>query len=359
MIFERAVRREFAHTAAGIFIALFAILFSSQLIRLLAEAAGGKLAVEAVLALLGFTALNLMPVILSLTVFMSVLLCLSRLYRDSEMIVWFASGLPLTAWIRPVLVFALPAVLTVAALSLYLSPWAMLQSESYMSKLDARSDAAQISPGTFREIRDGQRVVFIEGQSEDVTRVKNVFVSSQVPGNRGVVVAGNGHRHQAENGDVFMVLENGRRYDIEPGSIEFRIMSFERYAVRVQDAAAKGVTLQPKNMPLTQLLHDPSSEARGELLWRIGLPLSALVLALLAIPLSFVNPRAGRSVNLFFALLVYTLYSNLLTISQAWVAQGRLPFEIGWWAIHLLMLALLPLLFYSRMAVFSFWKRRH
>jgi lipopolysaccharide export system permease protein len=103
MIFQRAVRREFSHAAAGIFIALFAILLTTQLIRLLSEAARGGVEPGAVAALLGFAALNYLPILLSLSLFISILLTLSRSYRDSEMVVWFSSGLSLTAWIRPVL----------------------------------------------------------------------------------------------------------------------------------------------------------------------------------------------------------------------------------------------------------------
>jgi lipopolysaccharide export system permease protein len=80
---------------------------------------------------------------------------------------------------------------------------------------------------------------------------------------------------------------------------------------------------------------------RGELLWRIGMPVSALILALLAIPLSYVNPRAGRSANMLIAILIYAIYSNLMSVSQAWVAQGKLSFWVGVWAVHALML--LPL----------------
>lgn len=122
MIFKRSVQREFANTAAGVFVALFAILITTQLIRLLGQAAGGKLASEGVLALLGFGALNYMPVVLTLTVFVSILLTLSRSYRDSEMMVWFSSGLPLTAWVSPVLRFSLPIIFVIALLSLFLSP---------------------------------------------------------------------------------------------------------------------------------------------------------------------------------------------------------------------------------------------
>src|SRR5664279_72790 len=114
MIFRRALLREFSQTAVAVFVALFAILLTTQLIRLLNEAAGGTLASQAVVALLGFGAINYLPVVLSLTVFVAVLLTLSRWYRDSEMIIWFTSGLPLTAWVRPVMRFALPLVLAIA-----------------------------------------------------------------------------------------------------------------------------------------------------------------------------------------------------------------------------------------------------
>ena len=104
MIFQRAIRREFTHSAAGVFVALFAILLTTQLIRLLGQAAQGSIAPEAVVALLGFAALNYVPTLLSLASFIAILLSLSRSYRDSEMVVWFSSGLSLAAWVRPVMV---------------------------------------------------------------------------------------------------------------------------------------------------------------------------------------------------------------------------------------------------------------
>jgi len=158
MIFERAVRREFAQAAAGISVALLAILASTQLIRLLKDAAGGRIAPEAVASLLGFAALNFMPILLSLTLFVAILLSLSRAYRDSEMVVWFSCGQPLTAWIRPVMKFALPIVLAIAVLSGFLSPWANYNTAEYKQRLSARSDVSQVSPGAFREAKRGQRV---------------------------------------------------------------------------------------------------------------------------------------------------------------------------------------------------------
>lgn len=354
MIFQRATRREFTHSAAGVFVALFAILLTTQLIRYLGEAAQGSIAPEAVIALLGFSALNYIPALLSISLFIAILLSLSRSYRDSEMVVWFSSGLSLAAWIRPVMTFTLPLVLAIAALSLFVSPWALSQSAEYRGNLNTRKDAGQVSPGTFQESSSGDRVVFVEAVADDESYVKNVFVSSVQNQRLGVTMAATGHQEIAENGDRFMVLENGRRYEIEPGSPEFRIMEYARYAIRLETKEARGIERTPRNMQTLELIERDAPVYRAELLWRLSVPISAVVLALLAIPLSFVNPRAGRSANMLLALFTYVLYLNLLTISQAWVASNRISFVAGLTSVHLFMLCLLPLLFYRRIAVLSF-----
>jgi len=357
MIFRRALQREFAEVAGAVFVTLFTIMLTTQSIRLLGLAAGGKLASEAVLALIGFAALNYLPVLLSLTVFVAVLLTISRQYKDSEMVVWFASGLSLTAWIRPVLGFALPFVVMIAGLSLLVSPWAVEQSDRYREHLEGQDDVARISPGSFQESARGDRVFFVEGQVGESANVQNIFVNTVQQGKVGVMVSRRGYTEVAPNGDKFLVMLNGRRYEGEPGQLDYRIMDFEKYAVRVE---SKGERVQagtsPKQTSTMGLLSNRSNPNKGEFLWRIGLPLSALTLALLAIPLAFVNPRAGRSANLLLALLAYMVYSNAMSITQAWVAQGRIGFHIGWWVVHVAMFVLLLLLFYRRLAVHSVFR---
>lgn len=359
MIFQRAAQREFAQTAATVFVALFAIMLTTQLIRLLGQAAGGRIASEAVVAMLGFTALNYLPVLLSLTLFIAILLSLSRVYRDSEMAIWFSAGVPLTAWMRPVLRFALPLVLVIAVLALFLSPWAISQRADYQDRMDRRDDVARVSPGAFKESARGDRVFFVESVTDRDTRedhVKNIFIHSLQHGRLGVMAAAQGHTEVAANGDKLIVLTDGRRYEGAAGTAEYRVMAFESYAMRIEAQENRGIDKSTKSMPILELLRDRNPASQGELLWRIGVPLSALTLALLAIPLSFVNPRAGRTNNLLFALLTFMIYNNLLSLSQAWVAQGRLPFEVGVWAVHVLMFLALVLLFWKRLAVFSVWR---
>ncbi|MBI3937662.1 MAG: LPS export ABC transporter permease LptF [Betaproteobacteria bacterium] len=356
MIFRKALLREFATSALGAFLVLLTITMATQLVRFLGQAASGSVTSTGVVALLGFNALWYLPVLLSLTLFIAVLMTLTRGYRDSEMIVWFSSGLSLTAWIRPVLTFAAPLVLTIALLSLGLSPWAITKSEEFRRQMDSRDDVAAVSPGVFRESKQAERVYFVENVSNEENVVANVFVSATQHQKTGVMVARRGFQETAPNGDRFLVLLNGRRYEGTAGTAEYKITEFERYAMRVETYEAKLEQPSTKAMSTVDLLRNPVPVNLAELTWRVGLPVSALILALLAIPLSFVNPRAGRSMNLVLALLVYMVYSNFLSIAQAWVAQSRISLATGLWGVHAGMLLLLAVLYYRRLAVISLFR---
>ncbi len=355
MIFHKTLLRELTSTALATFLVLLGIVLTTQLVRLLGQAASGTITSTSVIALLGFTAISYLPTLLSLTLFISVLMSISRGYRDSEMVVWFAGGMSLVRWVKPVLMFALPLVFTIAVLALGLSPWAAGRAEDYRKVMDSRDDASAISPGVFRESRQAERVYFVEQVSGTDNLVANVFISSTQHGKHGVMVAKRGYQEMLENGDRFLVMQNGHRYEGEPGNADFKIYEFERYAVRTETREAIRAP-NTKSATTAELIALPEPRNLGELSWRIGLPASALLLSLLAIPLSFVNPRAGRSINLVIALLVYMVYSNLLSIMQASIAQSRVSLAPGLLAVHAMMLILLLLMFYRRLSVFSIFR---
>lgn len=356
MIFQRALLREFAIAALATFLVLLGITITTQLVRLLGQAASGAVTSESVAALLGFAVLGYLPVLLSLTLFIAVLMTLTRSYRDSEMVVWFASGMSLTRWVQPVLMFAAPLVFTIGLLTFVLTPWAVGKSEEFRRMMDSRDDAALLIPGVFQESRQADRVFFVEEVSGAQNLVANVFVSSTQNRKMGVMFAARGHQEIMPNGDRFLVLVNGRRYEGEAGSPEYKIYEFERYAVRVESSAGAIRAPNDRTIPTLELVRGGATQQLAELSWRIGLPIAALLLALLAIPLSFVNPRAGRSMNLVFAVLVYVIYHNLISVVQAWIAQSRVGFVSGLWGVHAAMFALLLLLFYRRLTVFSLFR---
>ncbi len=358
MIFRRALQREFAQTAAGVFVALFAILITTVLIRLLGQAAGGRLPPDAVLSLIGLGALAQLPVVLSLSVFIAILLTLSRTYRDSEMVVWFAAGVPLSAFVRPVLAFALPFVLLSAAGTLWLSPWAQQKSGEFQASLDARDDTTRVAPGIFRESASAGRVFFVErGATEVGEKLQNVFVHSEERGRLDIVAAAQGSVHVDARGNRFVVLEDGRRFEGVAGTAEFRILEFDRYTALVDRPRPTGQVARTRAQPTATLLADRNPRNLGELTARIGAPLAGLLLALLAIPLAYVNPRAGRGHNLILAILAYLVYSNAISVFQAWVAQGRVGVAVALLAPHLAVAAIAALMLYRRQVLVPFWRR--
>lgn len=358
MIFRRALQREFATTAVGVFVALFAIVITVVLIRMLGQAAGGRVPPDAVMALIGFGALAQLPVVLSLTLFVAILMSLSRAYRDSEMVVWFASGQPLTGFISPVLRFALPAVAVIAGMTLFVTPWANFKSEQFRAELDSRDDTTRVAPGVFRESSGASRVFFVEGggTSED-GRLESVFVQQSEGDQISVIASAHGSIRTEQNGDRFVVLDEGHRYDGRPGTAEYRVVEFERYHVLIESRRQAEQTRRASTTPTAELLEQPTARHMSELAGRINAPIAALLLALLAVPLAYVNPRAGRSYNLIIAILAYLLYSNFLSIGQAWVQQGRMPLALAMLVPHLVVAGIVALMFHRRIALRPFWRR--
>jgi len=354
MIFQRALRRELVSTAGAVFTTLFTITITVMLIKILGRAAGGKVASQDVIALIGFAALKYLPIILILTAFISVLVVVTRSYQDSEMVVWFASGLSLSRWIRPVLTFGLPVIALTAALSFVLTPWANRQSAQFQARFEKREDIARVSPGKFQESSSADRVFFVEGITGDTAKVRNVFVNTVKEGRTSIVVAREGEIDIDERGDKFLVMTQGRRYDGIPTQPDFRVMEFERYGVLVsRQSQALAADLSARSLTTPQLLLNPNPANSAELLWRISVPVMGLLLMLLAIPLGFVNPRGGRSANLLIALLLFVIYSNMVSVFQAAVVQSRLSLAMAWWPLHLTAALLIVLLFSWRVLINS------
>jgi lipopolysaccharide export system permease protein len=352
MIFQRALQRELASAAGATFTVLFTVIVTWTLITILGKAAGGKVSSSDVIALIAFAALNYLPTILILTSFISVLMVVTRSYRDSEMVVWFASGLSLTRWIRPVLAFGLPIVLLTGLLSFYATPWAKQKSSEYAERFQKREDLQQVSPGQFRESASANRIFFVEGVTGQTSVVHNVFVNTVDEKGTAIVVAKEGVISNTPEGDRYLVLKNGRRYQGTPGSADFQTMEFERYSMRVASKAQELDSEQGVDaMPSAELFKGTGPIIHGEILWRVSLPITCLILTLLAIPLGFVNPRAGSSANLIVALLIFFSYNNLVKVFEASVRQGRLNFAWSWWPLHVAAAMVVVLLFALRLNV--------
>jgi lipopolysaccharide export system permease protein len=340
-LFKRSVISEVSNHSGVVFSTLVVVWLSIVLVRLLGEAAAGKIGPDIVIGLATFTTIAALPTIMAVAIFIGVLTTVTRNYRESEMVVWFSSGLSLLSWLNPVLRLAVPTSLVITMFTMFATPWAHRQMEEYRARFEMRSDLSKITAGQFLETEEGQRVFFAEESSEDQTSLTNLFLRAIDPNWHSIVTAKTAITVVEPNGDRFLVLERGQRYDLKPGTPEMRLSEFERYGMRLEskdsaqsaEARRQELLKSRKARPTELLAIDPEYEARGQLFWRISIPIAALNLALLAIPLGAVNPRLSRS-ELLIAGLVAMLYLNLINISQGWINSGNLPFEVGVWLVH-------------------------
>lgn len=336
MLFDSTVRRELSRTFAATLVVILTIVLTMMLIRTLGQAAGGQVAPQDVVLLLGYTALGHLPTMLALSLFVATVVSLGRMYRDSEMVIWFASGVGIARFVRPVLRTAWPVLLAIALLLLFVWPWGNRNGVELKDRYQQRSDLLRVSPGVFQSSADGRRVFFVERAASDAVGGRNVFILSR-DGDREVVTsARSGTLKPAdENGQRWLELNDGFRQETDPANGEHVRAAFERFsALAGEQAARRAEALPPRAMSTAGLVRDGSRRAQGELAWRLGLALAAVNLVLLGIGLSATAPRRASNWNLLFALLAFVVYYNLVNLSQAWVVGGRLDLGLALVLLH-------------------------
>lgn len=324
MLFDSTVRRELARSFGATLVVLLTIVLTMLLIRTVGQAASGAVSPQDVVLLLGYIALGYLPTIIALSLFIAIVVALGRMYRDSEMAVWFSSGVGITRFVRPVLRTGWPVLLVVALLLLFVWPWGNRNSLELRERYQQRSDLSRVSPGVFQSSADGRRVFFVERESPDAINARNVFILTRDERSESVTSARSG-RLETIDGERFLVLQSGQRNEVDLRTDEKSLSSFDTYRVladerRVRDAEAR----PPKALRTIDLLRQPTPRNQGELVWRLGLVFGAANLLLLGIGLAATNPRRASNWNLLFALLGFVVYYNLINLSQAWVAGGRM-----------------------------------
>ena len=323
MLFDSSLRKELARSFGATLVVLVTVVMTMMLIRTLGQASRGNVSPSDVMLVMGYTVLWQLPTILSLSLFVATIGSLSRMYRDSEMVIWFSSGQGLASLLPSLLRFAWPVMLGVAALSLVAWPWANRQIQELRTQYEQRGDVDRIAPGEFQESASGKRVFFIDKDSPDPNTASNVFIAANEHGTQAVTSARSA-RIEMRGADRFALLSNGQRLETTDGKPEMKLSEFELYGTRVGSAkAGLGDDGGAKTRSTRELLAQPVPTYRAELAWRIGLPLTAFNLVVLGLALASVNPRASRSGNLLFALFAFVVYYNFMTLGESWVGSGR------------------------------------
>lgn len=337
-ILDRYIFREVAQSWLAVTMVLLAILLTNQFARVLGDVAKDKLPKEAIFQIIGLTALQYLTILVPIALFLSIMLALGRLYRDSEMPAMMACSVGPADIYRPLAWLMLPLSLAVGWLATEVAPMALTAIERIGLEARRQADIASIEPGRFTTSSREGAVVYAESVPGPGA-LENVFLQRQTDEGVEVVIAERGEQVSSDDPDLrFFVLRNGRRYEGVPGTARFRVMEFGEHGIPYRLPSAEPPDPEPRAMPTVDLFASGDAEKVAELHWRIGIPISTLILAIMAVPLSRSQPRQGRYGRLAVGLLVFIIYFNLMSAGKAWLEQGVVPPSAGLWWVHALML---------------------
>ena len=334
-ILDRYIFREIASTWLGVTMVLLLILLTNQFARVLGDVAKGKLPKDAAFDVIGLSAAQYLTILVPIGLFLAVMLALGRLYRDSELPAMMACRVGLSGIYRPLTWLMVPLALGVAWLSIDLGPRALHSIERVGAEARREADLASIEPGRFVSIGPDGAVVYGENVRADGL-MENVFLQRRLEdGKLEVVVARLGEQVESDDPDIrFLVLHEGRRYEGIPGTTEFRVVEFLEHGIPYRLPSLDPPDPRPRAMPFMSLWESGELAHIAELHWRIGVPLATVILAILAVPLSRTQPRAGRYGRIAIGLLVFIIYLNMMSAAKAWLEQGTLSPALGLWWVH-------------------------
>ena len=344
MIVFRYLSREVLVTLSAVSAVLLVIIMSGRFIKYLAQAAQGALDPGVLFLIMGYRIPGFLQLILPLGLFLGFLLAYGRLYLDSEMTVLSATGMSQQRLMAYSLAPATLVALMVAWLSLGLAPQGVTAVGRILNQQDALTEFDTLVPGRFQTLKNGNRVTYTESLSADRGELGGVFISEKrlSQDNKeqgiGVLVAESGRQVIHEDGSRYLILENGYRYDGNPGRADYRAIKYDTYGVLLPKPEVSGEIGEREAIPTRELLGSDEPRHQAELQWRLSIPLLVFVVTLLAVPLARVNPRQGRFLKLLPAILLYMAYLALLIGARGQLDKGKIPLELGLWWVHALFL---------------------
>ncbi len=341
MILRRYLIREILLSFFAVFILLLLIYASNRFVQYLSEAAAGKIGGDLIAALVGLKLIKALVLLVPLCLYLGIYIAVSRLRRDNEVTAMRGAGLGLRFFLQGVLQVAAGFAAVVSVLAFYSAPGAEGQINRLEAKARKESDITGISAGQFKEFSQGDRVIYVEDLNEDEHRMNNIFLQIREGGQLWVLTsAGASLEKDKETGEPYAVFSDGRRYRGTPGQVDYSIIEYKKYGVRLYRQGQEESDLAPQAASPAILWRATDPAARAELHWRIAMPIATVLLALLAVLLALsLSQTYGHYSGLITAVLIYFTYNNLLGIGRSLVKKGELPGYIGLWWVHALLLA--------------------
>jgi lipopolysaccharide export system permease protein len=352
-IVDRYLLRELAANFLGATLILLLIVVGTAVADLLAKIARGRIPADLLFTLIALRSVDALTVLMPLAVFLGVLLAYGRLWRDSEMAVLQSSGLDLGGLSRPLILLIVPTMFLLGTISFWLAPAAVRLSQTLLEEANRSLIIAGLEPGRFIELPGKDGEIYVGEMSADGTTFKRMFVENErVESGEGkdkgktridVITATHGFLyHDADGVGRYLALQDGFRVEGKLGDDDYRLMRFARNDIKLPDNEQDDNDTAIKRAAPTGTLWRQSDDPvmRAELHWRLAAPLSALVLTLLALPLSRSSPREPRYARLLVAVLAWWVFNTGLGLGRSWISQGKLAPAFGFWWVYLPAIAL-------------------
>jgi lipopolysaccharide export system permease protein len=345
MILERYIQREILEKLLWIILLLVLILTSHRFVDYLADAAAGKLPGSLLLNILLMKMLAVLPRLLPIAVFLAVILALTRLSGDREMIIMSVAGLSGRFHLRTVFRLSLIYALLVMLVSFVVSPRAEHEVQMLRIRAQVESDITGIASGRFKESSNGDRVVYVREFADGGRTMKDVFLQIRQAGRLGLLTSDSAvFEVDEKSGNRYIIFENGYRYIVTPGKLDYQISEYRKYAQLIVQGDASVSTGKLEAVPSIELFAAGNPQYMAELQWRLSYVIAAILLPLLAVVISRFSFGTNRYAALIICILVYFIYSNLLSISKTLMIREMLPAYTGLWWVHLLLAAAIVLL---------------
>ena len=341
MIIRRYIISEITKPATNILLLMVAIFASYTAITYLTDAVGGLMTPSQVGTLIGLRVGMALEILLPVTLYLSVMIALGRLYKDSEMTALAACGLGTGGVVWPVMILSLPVALIAGGASLYIRSAAYTQIYKLRTQAQADFSIGQLESDRFLEIADGRYTFFSEEIDYERNVAFNVFLREKKD-NAWVVIQAEEMVAGGRNnlGYPVMILRKGQLVEFPYSGKGANIIRFEKAHYPLLSNVAGSERYRRKAATTAHLFQSDRLEDVAELQWRLSTPLSTFLLALLGIPLSRTNPRRGKYAKLGTALVIFAVYYQLFTIAKTNVENGNVDPLIGIWWVPTLLLAL-------------------
>jgi lipopolysaccharide export system permease protein len=355
MIITRYLTREVVNAMVAVTGILLLTFLCQQLVRYLNYAAIGKIPTdtEVLLQLISFEVPYLLALLLPLGLYIGIILAYGRLYTDNEMAILHMSGFGPKRVMILSMYISLSIALIVLFLMIWVNPWISVKQRQLRGSDEVTLHLIQtLVPGRFHASPDGSRVMYAETLSRDHERAGSVFTAQEKynPVNPtqpswSLVLGQEGYQvREKDTGADFFVITNGYRYEGVPGQSDYKIVQFKKYAVRILQNPVNPLHAEAETLSTSQLWQNYDEPKRAaELQWRLSISLSVVLLGLLGVYFSVVQPRKGRYAMLLPAILVYVVYVNLLYVARHWVEQQTVPISVGMWWVHVLLILFLSM----------------